>query len=112
MFRFFTRKKERGGGLYWRSRKEEIFRSRGRASQESRGNRGLIYRGVALDKFISISMENTLDTHNAAKPRARTSAAINNATWCRMSRMRGGLEGRERSFAEIIYKYKCENGRI
>jgi len=43
----------------------------GKDSQDSRGNCGVIYWGVALDKFISISMENTLDTHNAAKPRAR-----------------------------------------
>lgn len=56
------------GKFYRRSGKEEIFRSRG--PQVSHGNRGVIYRGVALDKFISISMENTLHTHNAAKPRA------------------------------------------
>lgn len=76
---------------------EEIFRSRG--PRVSHGNRGMIYRGVALDKFISISMENTLHTHNAAKPRASILTAINNATWCRMSRMRGGLGAQVR----IIY---------
>lgn len=59
-------------------------------SRDSRGNRGVIYRGVALDKFISVSKENTLDTHNAAKLRASIPMAINNLTWCRMSRMRGG----------------------